>query len=78
LLPHGHPGQLLNNDVRYIVLPLEDNEHTYAFAICREGQHDPYQVTVKDWTCTCPDTVYRGRQCKHATALRTAFEGKLP
>src|SRR5262249_18657066 len=77
--PQGRAGQVLLNDVLYGVLPLDDEDgHTYAFLVLREGQGEPYQVTTADWKCDCADSVYRERTCKHAHLCRDLFEGRLP
>jgi hypothetical protein len=78
LFPHGRPGQVLLNDKLYAVLPLDDESgHTYAFALARAGQEEPYQVNTTDWKCDCADSVYRERTCKHSHLIRDSFEGRL-
>jgi hypothetical protein len=32
-----------------------------------------YDVSAADWTCTCADSTYRQRECKHARAMRAAL-----
>jgi hypothetical protein len=80
ILPDGLPGRVLVNDVLYAVLPLDDERgHTYAFAVAKEGQEEPYQVNTTTWHSDCPYAVYRGEGiCKHATMVRDAFEGRVP
>jgi hypothetical protein len=32
-----------------------------------------YDLDARSWACTCPDAVWRQRQCKHAKAVRAAL-----
>jgi hypothetical protein len=79
LFPQGRPGRVLLNDTLYGILPLDDeHQHTYAFLVVKEGQEEPYQVTVADWKCDCPDSIYRERTCKHSHLVRDSFDGRCP
>jgi hypothetical protein len=64
----------------YNLLPLDPDKRvcTRAWRLWRNGKHF-YDVSISNegWiSCTCPDATFRGRVCKHASALRAA--GLLP
>lgn len=54
----------------------DDGRTTFCVRLRRQGAEMTYQLCQdRDnlVVCDCPDSVYRGRQCKHATAIVDAY-----
>jgi hypothetical protein len=60
-------GVLVINGVPYGVLAMQGG---YRLV---KSDSTIYDVNGEKWQCDCPDATYRGRECKHAKALRAAL-----
>jgi hypothetical protein len=49
--------------------------HVVAVRLQKFGTGEKYQITFdgESWECDCPDSTYRGRDCKHLVALHDAL-----
>ncbi len=65
-------GLLEINGTPYAIITLEFQGQTTGYRILKAGG-TTYDVDTEWWTCTCPDSTYRQRECKHAKALRAAL-----
>lgn len=84
-VPDGVPGEIIVNEQTYelaYIASLVDGrpvargyQLTY---VAEDGEVKVYHVDPAFWECTCADSTYRGRLCKHAGAVKKLIEcGKL-
>jgi hypothetical protein len=55
---------------RAALLTIEGSTYAVSFADGAARVHGPETYTVSGGACTCPDSRYRSRVCKHVQALR--------
>lgn len=57
-------------DVEYEVQRRLDDS---GFSVWRDGAAEPYVVSLRERSCTCPDHVYRQRICKHVQMVEACI-----
>ena len=72
-LPDGL-GRIDINGAGYDVEAVLDGGRVVGLRLVKDDD-TAYHVDTSgaDWTCDCPDAVYRDRQCKHSKSLRAAL-----
>lgn len=74
LLPAGQPGVLEIGARAYAVLPLgEYPSRGFRVTSDRGDCYDLDAANPRALICDCPDATFRGRECKHARAVREAI-----
>jgi hypothetical protein len=53
---------------------------TLGYRLVRASDHTAYDIDAENWECSCPDSVYRQKECKHAGAVKAGLRaiGQLP
>lgn len=64
---HADGAALEINGTAYDVIPFDG-----GFRLVK-SDGTAYDIDAESWQCDCPDATYRGRECKHAKALRAAL-----
>jgi hypothetical protein len=59
----------------YWAQAIHDGGRVVGVELTKFGTGEKYRVTCDGdaFTCDCPDSVYRGRRCKHVAALHSAL-----
>ncbi len=76
-LPNGAPGLLLINETVYRVTILGTLSPQGALAVdgyaVEKADGTVYHIDRQHGECSCADCTFRGRQCKHSSALAVAL-----
>jgi hypothetical protein len=56
---------------------LHDRGHIYGLELTKFATGETYQLVMDPeggaWSCSCPDHVFRGRECKHLRGAHSAL-----
>jgi hypothetical protein len=44
-----------------------------GYTVKRLDNSECYDIDGETWECTCPDSVYRAKECKHAGAIKAGL-----
>ena len=76
--PNDTSALIAINGTEYTLHVLEDDAGTLlGYQLVKPDGCVTYEIDAKTFECSCPDSVFRQRLCKHSKALKAAL-AQLP